>query len=1505
MKKPFRLPIPFAVLAAACTTGCCSFCMRPIDPVYWDYDFEPPAAKVETHAESAEVAESDSHAEFAEVAESDSHAESAEVAESDFHAEFAESAELDFDLGLVNNDGNGGNGEQSHEVEVEPLPVESASARLPSVTVEAYPDADEVSVFEWEETRYETNGTYATTWTTLSKILTQRGLENNRTFTFSNNDFYGSTTVLVARVISPDGIARDVDLAANLAEATDTSSLASNIHDPNDKTFTLALPGLQVGDTVELVMRRTAKKPRCEGVYSDYLTFESDHPILFQGACITGPASMPLRSRAFRDAGPVELTHAAHTNEAAGTVTEVWTAENVPRYFAEPDMPPAYDCTARLLLSTAPDWESLSRWYARLCAPHLAATNGAMAAKVAELVTTATGSATNEREAAIRALFDFVSREVRYMGAMAESEAPGYEPHDVSLTFANRYGVCRDKAALLVAMLRMAGIDAWPVLINVGPRKDPQVPQPYFNHAIVAADSGDPANPYLLMDPTSETTRSLLPEYLCEMSYLVARDEGETIRETPPLPVEGNLLQANTVFTLNGDASADVSTTMSFAGVNDAAYRGYFASIPRDNIRAFFERVLQGVPGAVLTRWELHPAPEELRRSPEPLVATVEYAVAEAARGAEGGRTALLDVPGLPARLAIASRVVGDLGLEKRRFPLVTDYPCGFEETMELRLPRGVSVGSAPEVTFPTDSHAEFAESAESDLDLGFVDNCEQLRFVNNPIVLFQDIPTNAPSGAPGRYRSLKLLRSRYSPEEYQLLRESRVAEERAGRAPILLEGEGVPRLFEGRAFGDGLSNVLARAVEPAPADDTFLEWQRTTVDVSRAPEEWTVETTTCRRILTYAGQRKAGDVTLRWNPATTDLRVTNACVVLPDGTATPVDPKLDLFEGDQEWVAGAPRYPAGKIATVSFPKLAPGCAVEYTVLRRAHDRDLFSFSQTLGSLGSFGEISVTVVGTNETAWSFVVDDPYWKTIADRFPVETTSTETSTTYTVRGGGPGSQVVAEPNMPPLHRLAPVLRASSQTAPERAAALAARMWALSDPATQTNAAALARSLVQEGYDPNVRRRIVFDEYSVVEPGTGPGAAVVAIRDWCAVNLREAGPAYWDLPLSALSPADATLDARYGHEADIRILQLAMLRALGLCDRLGIFAAGTFLRLYDADWDGAPPAARDLSFASPSTFDTIDFSVTEATWGPLSVIGGLSWSLDGATQYAPPLMCRNEGRSCLTVALPPAEAAPDTRVVVVEPDSPGPGEGLWGPVYPGQSGVESEYTIRVREDGSAEIGVSVSHSGCDFEAFRKRYEEILPEERRRDAQRLAAALSQSAKLQGEVVTETPANGPCAKLVFSVEVPDFAVRDGDRLVFRLPGGLPLSPQARERRFPFRRASDDLACTACSVWIPDGWRVAAAPSAVSRGSRRTEWTETTGKDGRRHAKCVKHSPPADRATFEREVSFDEGAGILRVRTQRILDRAEFAPSLFPAFQSDSLRTRGADAETVVLERTP
>src|SRR5256886_7370621 len=138
---------------------------------------------------------------------------------------------------------------------------------------------------------------------------------------------------------------------------------------------------------------------------------------------------------------------------------------------------------------------------------------------------------------------------IRYMGLTPEKDRPGYEPHDVKLTFENKYGVCRDKAALLVSMLRAAGLKAFPVLVNVGSKKDADVPDAGFNHAIVGVELKK--NDIILMDPTAENTKDLLPSYECDQSYLVCRPEGDVIRTSSIVPAEQNMMRVKTTASLD------------------------------------------------------------------------------------------------------------------------------------------------------------------------------------------------------------------------------------------------------------------------------------------------------------------------------------------------------------------------------------------------------------------------------------------------------------------------------------------------------------------------------------------------------------------------------------------------------------------------------------------------------------------------------------------------------------------------------------------------------------------------------------------------------------------------------------------------------------------------------------------------------------------------------------------------------------------------------------------
>jgi len=273
----------------------------------------------------------------------------------------------------------------------------------------------------------------------------------------------------------------------------------------------------------------------------------------------------------------VKGTMSATTQTNGDSIVYHWEINNVPRMFDEPNMPPYDQVLQRLFVSTVPTWQDVSKWYWNLSKPHLDMTTPEMKQKVAEL----TKDASTDEEK-VKAIFHFVSHDVRYMGRTPETDRPGFEPHDVCITFNKLYGVCRDKAGLLVEMLRLAGFNAYPVLINVGAKRDMEVPQPDFNHAITCVELKP--GEYTLMDATDENTRELLPASDCNRSYLVCRPEGEVIKISPIKPPEENMMRLNTTAVLSSSGNLEGKSELSFDGINDNTWRAPAAKYFRGEI---------------------------------------------------------------------------------------------------------------------------------------------------------------------------------------------------------------------------------------------------------------------------------------------------------------------------------------------------------------------------------------------------------------------------------------------------------------------------------------------------------------------------------------------------------------------------------------------------------------------------------------------------------------------------------------------------------------------------------------------------------------------------------------------------------------------------------------------------------------------------------------------------------------------------------------------------------
>jgi transglutaminase-like putative cysteine protease len=777
-------------------------------------------------------------------------------------------------------------------------------------TLEAYPNADLVHIDDFIISRYEPDGTGVSWSDSYTKVLTEKGRREQQDMAFRFTLPYGRTTVRLLQLIRPDGSVVPIDIEKQSKVMIDRSQMGSNIYDPNSKVVQVGVPGVQIGDVVHVVVCDETLRRYMPDTWDDYQVFESTSPILHAVYEVRAPKDRPLVSIALRDEIEGTVTHSKQ--EQDGRIVYRWEVSNVPRFYSEPDMPPAYTVVQRLLVSTLPDWKAISSWYWGLCKSHLDATTPQMQETVDKLTAGLT-----DRRKKVEAIFYWVSQQVRYMGITTEGEAPGWEPHDVKMTFDNRHGVCRDKAALLVAMLRLAGIDAYPVLIDAGPKKDDEIAMVAFNHAIVAATNEDGS--YQLMDCTDESTKDLFPNYLCNCSYLVAHPQGEDLRTASIVPARENLVHVETTGEIDSRGNLTAETNMKFEGINDNAYRSYFARVKPEQRRQLFEGVLKAsIATASLTDFEVRPA--DIQDTTQALSVRLRFTAKDLLIGA--GDTVMMPVPQVGARVGIVNFIIGQTGLKERRFPLQTNYACGVQEKLSLRIDPAIgSFVSLPEFAPIEDSTMSW--SREFVHQAGTLEG--QAEFLIKVVEL--------------------------DPHQYLSLKES----------------------LKQIEYNERKKPILARETSEAASEvDVVVLDYRVEYDLADA-HNWTERHYTKKQVRSYKGKKDNAELKLDYNPAWEDVKLIRATVT-NDGQAKEIsDKEINLM--DAGWAASAPRYPAAKTLVASLPAVEIGSIIEYEYERHKRDRPFFATTHIFRSSNPVEQETVSLTAPASLALRFMKDD--------------------------------------------------------------------------------------------------------------------------------------------------------------------------------------------------------------------------------------------------------------------------------------------------------------------------------------------------------------------------------------------------------------------------------------------------------------------------------------------------------------------------------------------------
>lgn len=285
------------------------------------------------------------------------------------------------------------------------------------------------------------------------------------------NDYSGSSdcTVEKARIIKPNG------------KIVDTT---------HDSYSSASFPSLEAGDTVDVAYRISDynRGALSRHFWSNWDFDAQNSPVTLSRLVIITPPDMAFQTRAH---GEIPTPS---TQDVNGWRIQEWKMADLPALTYEQMTPAFHDTGHWLDISTVTSWSEIVRWYRDLADPRCIPDN-AIRAKAKEL----TKDAQTETEK-IKALVAFVSQQIQYQSAPFRMSH--YVPTEGKEVLRDRYGDCKDKAALLKALLAVIGVSSDMVLLSSRDNGiTPFLPSPRFTHAILCIQR--PEGPFWV-DPTCE-----------------------------------------------------------------------------------------------------------------------------------------------------------------------------------------------------------------------------------------------------------------------------------------------------------------------------------------------------------------------------------------------------------------------------------------------------------------------------------------------------------------------------------------------------------------------------------------------------------------------------------------------------------------------------------------------------------------------------------------------------------------------------------------------------------------------------------------------------------------------------------------------------------------------------------------------------------------------------------------------------------------------------------------
>jgi len=436
-------------------------------------------------------------------------------------------------------------------------------------------------------------------------------------------------------------------------------------------TATFQPEDLRVGDVLDMALTLTRRDPALLGYASDVFhpTYQGKAERLFERGVWS--SDLPMRWRQTPGLAAARLSTSGGVTELLLDQTRVETPK------PPTGAPPRFGDLGSLEVSQYRDWNELSGLMAPLYTTAATLPPGSAVAREAERIAREVKDPQGRALAALRLVED----QVRYV-ALAMNGG-GLQPARAEDTWSRRFGDCKGKTVMLIALLRAMGIDAEPALVSTewGDGMDARLPSvAWFDHVIVRAHIDGKT---FWLDGTRAGDRALDPTWAPPYRWaLPLTVPGAQLARLEPTPLaEPAVDQAFAIDASKGrTAAAPTIVTFTYRGEAAVEARASLASMPRaDYERTLRENLAQAYSWLTLTTVDI---------KDNPAGGLVTLTLTGSARldwTDVGGGATIYRVPGTAFGGGLAVREPGP-GADA---PYAVEFPTYSRNTWRIALPAG------------------------------------------------------------------------------------------------------------------------------------------------------------------------------------------------------------------------------------------------------------------------------------------------------------------------------------------------------------------------------------------------------------------------------------------------------------------------------------------------------------------------------------------------------------------------------------------------------------------------------------------------------------------------------------------------------------------------------------------------------------------------------------------------------------------------------------------------